>query len=56
MHIAASLVVPYYWPTSKPPTVSPVWRLLYFARAASVSVTTARATLLMIILHLLIRT
>lgn len=33
--------------------MSPVWRLLYFARAASVSETAARATLLMIMLHLL---
>jgi hypothetical protein len=29
-----------------------VWRLLYFARAASVSLTAARATLLIIVFHL----
>lgn len=39
-----------YWPTSKPPTLAGVWRLLYLARAASVSVTAARATLLFIII------
>lgn len=32
-----------------------VWRLLHFARAASVSMTTARATLLITMLHLLNR-
>jgi len=53
MNTAASLRDLSNWPTSKPPTPARVWRLLYIARAASVSVTTARATLLFIIFHLL---
>lgn len=52
--IAASLVATQIWPTSKPPAPPRAWRLLYLARAASVSVTAARATLLTIISHLLL--
>jgi hypothetical protein len=43
------------WPTSKPPTPPRVWRLLYLARAASVSVTAARAALLLNMVQLLSR-
>lgn len=52
MHTVASWLRIYlaHFEAADPPRV---WRLLYLARAASVSVTTARATLLMIIVRLL---
>lgn len=54
MHIAASLVRSdlAHFEAADP---AKVWRLLYLARAASVSVTAARATLLIVIVGLLAR-
>lgn len=52
MHTAASLCSQAILAHLEAADPSKVWRLLYLARAASVSVTAVRATLLTVILHL----